>query len=83
MQVFLMTFVVFALAVTGLALGWLMNEKKVLKGSCGGLSAIPGMGKSDCSCASPCEKRRQRMAEETTADNSLAHDEKVIEFRKG
>ncbi len=63
MKVFLLTFLIFLLAVLGLALGWLFSNR-TLKGSCGGLSAIPGMEKSSCSCSNPCEKRKKRMAEE-------------------
>ncbi|WML92047.1 (Na+)-NQR maturation NqrM [Thiothrix lacustris] len=60
MEIFLLTFLIFLLAVLGLAIGWLFNSK-VLKGSCGGLSSIPGIAKSDCSCSNPCEKRRKQM----------------------
>lgn len=61
MEVFLIAFAVFGLAFLGLALGWLLNAK-VLRGSCGGLAAIPGMEGNKCSCSSPCEKRRKREA---------------------
>ena len=60
MKIFLLTFVVFGLAVLGLAIGWLLTNR-TLKGSCGGLATIPGIEKS-CSCANPCEKRKQREA---------------------
>ncbi|WP_242632781.1 (Na+)-NQR maturation NqrM [Thiothrix fructosivorans] len=63
MKIFLLTFLIFLLAVLGLALGWIFNSR-VLKGSCGGLSGIPGIEKSDCSCSNPCEKRKQKMAQE-------------------
>jgi hypothetical protein len=59
----ILTFIIFVLAVLGLALGWLLNHRS-LKGSCGGLSGIPGIEKSDCSCSNPCEKRKQKMAQE-------------------
>ncbi|PID50147.1 MAG: hypothetical protein CR991_03050 [Proteobacteria bacterium] len=61
MQVFLLTFIVFALVFLALSLGWLLSQKS-LKGSCGGLSAIPGLEGSECSCSSPCEKRLKREA---------------------
>jgi uncharacterized protein len=58
MATFLATFLVFTLAVTGLAIGWLVAEKK-LKGSCGGLgSAACGV------CAKPCEERIRKMREQ-------------------
>ncbi|UOG92255.1 MAG: (Na+)-NQR maturation NqrM [Candidatus Thiothrix sulfatifontis] len=62
MKIFLLTFLIFGLAIIGLALGWILNQRS-LKGSCGGLAAIPGMEKSDCSCSNPCEKRKQKMAQ--------------------
>ncbi len=60
---------VLLLAFLGMAAGVLLNNRE-LKGSCGGLSNIPGI-KGDCSCANPCEKRKARMAQEaeTTEDN--------------
>lgn len=81
MEVFLITFLVFSLAFTGLALGWLIDQK-VLKGSCGGLSAIPGIS-SDCSCAKPCEKRlqREKLAAQNKQQNTLGEKEHIIEFR--
>lgn len=63
MKVFFLTFAIFALAMLGLAVGWLFS-KRSLKGSCGGISAIPGMEKHSCSCSNPCEKRKQRMAQQ-------------------
>ena len=62
MQIFLFTFVVLLLAFLGMAMGVLLNKRE-LKGSCGGLSNIPGI-KDDCSCSNPCEKRKARMAKE-------------------
>jgi Uncharacterized protein conserved in bacteria len=63
MKIFLLTFLIFGLAIIGLALGWILNQRS-LKGSCGGLAAISGIEKSDCSCSNPCEKRKQKMAQE-------------------
>lgn len=60
MQIFLITFFILALAFFGMSLGVLLNKRE-LKGSCGGLSNIPGL-ESDCSCSSPCEKRKAKMA---------------------
>lgn len=62
MQLFFFTFFVLLLAFLGMAVGVIFSNKE-LKGSCGGLSNIPGM-KSDCSCSNPCEKRKARMAKE-------------------
>lgn len=62
MQLFFFTFGALLLAFFGMALGVILSNKE-LKGSCGGLSNIPGM-KSDCSCSSPCEKRKAEMQKE-------------------
>ena len=67
MQIFLLTFLVLLLAFFGMAMGVILNNRE-LKGSCGGLSNIPGI-KSDCSCASPCEKRKARMAQQQKNNN--------------
>lgn len=66
MQIFLFTFLVLLLAFLGMAAGVILNNRE-LKGSCGGLSNIPGI-KGDCSCANPCEKRKARMAQEANED---------------
>ena len=70
MQLFFFTFGALLLAFFGMALGVILSNKE-LKGSCGGLSNIPGM-KSDCSCASPCEKRKAQMKKEQQSVNSNA-----------
>ncbi|MEZ5536416.1 MAG: (Na+)-NQR maturation NqrM [Thiolinea sp.] len=77
MQVFFLTFIIFGLAMFGLAIGWLFNQR-ALKGSCGGVSAVPGMEDHQCSCSSPCEKRKERMRREA---NGLESKEEVIEFK--
>ncbi len=71
MQIFLFTFMVLLLAFLGMAAGVLLNNRE-LKGSCGGLSNIPGI-KGDCSCANPCEKRKARMAQEA----EIAEDNRI------
>lgn len=77
MKVFLLTFVIFGLAMIGLALGWLLNQR-TLKGSCGGLSSIPGHEDAQCACSSPCEKRKKRMAAEQS--EAEKDQEKTIHF---
>ncbi|MEB4590660.1 (Na+)-NQR maturation NqrM [Candidatus Thiothrix sp. Deng01] len=71
MKIFLLTFLIFLLAVLGLAIGWLFSNRS-LKGSCGGLSAIPGMENAHCSCSNPCEKRKQKMAQEAALKQGAA-----------
>lgn len=63
MQLFLLTFLILGLAFLGMALGVILNNRE-LKGSCGGISNVPGMEKSNCSCSNPCEKRKARMQQE-------------------
>lgn len=77
MQIFFLTFVVFGLAMLGLAIGWLFNQK-VLKGSCGGVANLPGMEGHECSCSNPCEKRKQRMRDEASG---LEAKESIIAFK--
>ena len=76
MQIFLFTFVVLLLAFLGMAAGVLLNNRE-LKGSCGGLSNIPGI-KGDCSCANPCEKRKARMAQEANENTNNSAEQKNI-----
>lgn len=62
MNLLVATLLVFLLAAAGLALG-LMFGRSALRGSCGGLSVIPGV-KRLCSCDEPCP-RRKRAVERT------------------
>ena len=73
MQIFLFTFLVLLLAFFGMAMGVILNNRE-LKGSCGGLSNIRGIN-GDCSCASPCEKRKAKMAKEQKLNNKKAADQ--------
>ena len=67
---------VLLLAFLGMAAGVLLNNRE-LKGSCGGLSNIPGI-KGDCSCANPCEKRKARMAKEAeTAEDNITEQQNI------
>lgn len=79
MTIFFATFAIFLLAMIGLALGWLFSAKE-LKGSCGGLSSIPGMEGSNCSCSNPCDKRKKRMEKE--AQEAAKMSEHIIEMKK-
>lgn len=57
-----LSFVIFSLAVLGLASGLLLSGRRI-QGSCGGLNQVPGV-ESDCggACRRPCPARRARMA---------------------
>ena len=59
------TLLVFLLAAAGLALG-VLSGRGAVRGSCGGLSSIPGVERA-CSCAEPCPRRRRAL--ETANDN--------------
>jgi hypothetical protein len=63
MTTVLLSFVLFALAMLGLASGLFLSGRRI-QGSCGGLNQLAGVG-SDCggACRKPCAARRARMAE--------------------
>lgn len=52
--VFIITFIVMSLAAMGLAIGWLVTGRE-LKGSCGGLSNVPGVKCDICGRSESCE----------------------------
>lgn len=57
MNLFIITFIIMTLAVLGMAVGVLAGRNPI-RGSCGGLNAIPGI---ECACSTPCEKKKQIM----------------------
>lgn len=65
------TLLVFLLAAAGLALGLLFGRGAV-RGSCGGLSAIPGVERV-CDCADPCPRKRREL--EKDAERGKEPDE--------
>ncbi|WP_083915641.1 (Na+)-NQR maturation NqrM [Thiofilum flexile] len=77
MLTFLVTFIIFTLAVAALSIGWIFSQKSI-KGSCGGLSSVPGFEKSSCSCSKPCEKRLKRLAAEASEPSSSTPSSQVI-----
>jgi len=60
MSLFLITFSVFVLVMTGMAIGVIVNNRAI-KGSCGGLNDIDGLkGACDiCEGKKVCRRRRQ------------------------
>ncbi|MFT5879272.1 MAG: hypothetical protein ACI86X_000362 [Moritella sp.] len=61
MAYFAVTFVIFALVIAGMAIGYIV-QKKTISGSCGGISNL-GMEKA-CDCPEPCDDRKAKMAKE-------------------
>lgn len=59
MQLFLVTFSIFVLVILGMSLGYIFN-KKAIKGSCGGISAL-GLEKA-CDCEEPCDNLKSKVA---------------------
>ncbi|QBG09826.1 (Na+)-NQR maturation NqrM [Klebsiella huaxiensis] len=61
LTVFVATFVIFALVILGMSLGYLIKRKSI-QGSCGGISSL-GIEKV-CDCPEPCDARKRRIARE-------------------
>ena len=70
MNLLVATLLVFLLTAAGLALG-LMFGRGAVRGSCGGLSAIPGVERV-CSCAAPCPRKQRAL--ERAAENGKEPD---------
>lgn len=59
MNTFLITFLVFLLVVSAMAVGVIFSNRKI-KGSCGGLNNVDGLEGGDCLLCSnkKCEKKK-------------------------
>ena len=73
MNTFFITFSVFLCVIAAMAVGYVF-QKKVVKGSCGGLGAV-GIEKV-CNCPEPCDARKKRVAKAAARAEKLAHWEK-------
>ncbi|MGC9401040.1 (Na+)-NQR maturation NqrM [Vibrio genomosp. F10] len=73
MSTFLVTFAVFLAVITAMAVGYIF-QRKVVKGSCGGLDAM-GIDKV-CSCPEPCDARKKREEKAAIRAEKLAAWEK-------
>ncbi|MEI8631133.1 (Na+)-NQR maturation NqrM [Vibrio sp. PP-XX7] len=73
MSTFLITFVMFLAVITAMAVGYIF-QKKMVKGSCGGLGAV-GIDRV-CNCPEPCDARKKREAKEAVRAEQLAAWEK-------
>lgn len=72
MEIFLISFVVIAIAVLGMAIGVVLGRRPI-KGSCGGLNTIDGL---ECACSTPCENKRRaarRGAEDAPGAESVSY----------
>ncbi len=69
MTVFFITFSVFIAVIAMMAVGYIF-QKKVVKGSCGGLGSV-GIDKV-CNCPEPCDARKKREAKEAKRVEQLA-----------
>ncbi|WP_413477569.1 (Na+)-NQR maturation NqrM [Vibrio hibernica] len=69
MTTYLITFLVFLLVITAMSVGYIF-QKKVVKGSCGGLGSV-GVDKV-CNCPEPCDARKKREAKAAIRAQKLA-----------
>ncbi len=69
MTTFLLAFGAFMLVILLMSVGYIF-QKKVVKGSCGGLGAV-GIDKV-CNCPEPCDARKKREAREAARAQKLA-----------
>ncbi|QUM82218.1 (Na+)-NQR maturation NqrM [Moritella sp. 5] len=74
MAYFAATFVMFALVIAGMSIGYIV-QKKSITGSCGGISNL-GMEKA-CDCPDPCDKRKAKMAKEE-AKQKMLNENRII-----
>ena len=74
MAYFAATFVIFALVIAGMSIGYIV-QKKSITGSCGGISNL-GMEKA-CDCPDPCDKRKAKMAKEE-AKQMMLNENRII-----
>ncbi len=73
MNTFLITFFVFLAVIGFMAIGYII-QRKVVKGSCGGLGSV-GIDKV-CNCPEPCDARKKREAKAAIRAEKLAAWEK-------
>ncbi|PMH41140.1 hypothetical protein BCU68_05510 [Vibrio sp. 10N.286.49.B3] len=80
MNTFLITFAVFLAVIGAMSIGYIV-QRKVVKGSCGGLGAV-GIDKV-CNCPEPCDARKKREArEEARVAKLAAREEQVAAWDK-
>lgn len=78
MKIFLVTFVVMLAAVGAMAIGVILNGRRIT-GTCGGLNNIKGLEETCEICSTPCEKRRKALERQKHEQGVLT--EKSIHLR--
>lgn len=71
MDTFVLAFVIFAIVILIMAVGYIFQQKKI-GGSCGGLDAL-GIEKA-CDCDKPCAKKRARLRNERRLNVQIIED---------
>ncbi len=61
MTLYLISLLIFLLAVLGMAVGMIAGRSPI-KGSCGGLQGIKGLGSSCSGCDKPCPNREKAVS---------------------
>ncbi len=77
MPVFLATFGIFILVIFGMSVGYILNKKSI-KGSCGGITAL-GMKKM-CDCEEPCDNLKDKVAKGEADASALERFNKKSQF---
>jgi len=60
-EIYILTFIVLGVALTGMAVGVIFSNKK-LKGSCGGLGVVMGEDCMFCEKKEQCDEEKKRTA---------------------
>ncbi|WP_127956978.1 (Na+)-NQR maturation NqrM [Serratia microhaemolytica] len=68
LKIFVISFVLFLLVMLAMSLGYIFR-RKMLQGSCGGITAL-GIEKV-CNCPEPCDAKKKRMAKEAERREQL------------
>lgn len=71
MDTFIFAFILFAVVILIMAVGFIFQRKKI-GGSCGGLDAL-GIEKA-CDCDKPCAKKRARLRNERRLNIEIIED---------
>lgn len=74
LTVFVATFVIFALVILGMSLGYLIKRKSI-QGSCGGISSL-GMEKV-CDCPEPCDARKNAWLAKHSASRIASYNQQA------